>query len=171
MCLNQAEAIPPPPPTSVEKLSSVKPVPGAKKVGDCWFNSFELQALVYIGFFTFYLAEAHVLGLRRQSVQECPHGYLAPLSTHRASTQHLPAQLRGLFQSGLKDRKRFPRWLSSKESVVQSLSREDPLDSGGKIPSSPGGGHGNPLQYSCLKNPVDRGAWRAAAPEVTKSRT
>ena len=27
---------------------------------------------------------------------------------------------------------------------------------------SPGGGHGNPLQYSCLENPMDRGAWRAA---------
>ena len=25
----------------------------------------------------------------------------------------------------------------------------------------PGGGHGNPLQYSCLENPMDRGAWRA----------
>ena len=24
---------------------------------------------------------------------------------------------------------------------------------------SPGGGHGNPLQYSCLENPIDRGAW------------
>ena len=32
----------------------------------------------------------------------------------------------------------------------------------GSIPGlgrSPGGGHGNPLQYSCLENPVDRGAW------------
>ena len=27
---------------------------------------------------------------------------------------------------------------------------------------SPGGGHGNPLQYSCLENPMDRGAWQAA---------
>ena len=27
---------------------------------------------------------------------------------------------------------------------------------------SPGGGHGNPLQYSCLENPTDRGAWQAA---------
>ena len=27
---------------------------------------------------------------------------------------------------------------------------------------SPGGGHGNPLQYSCLENPMDRGAWWAA---------
>ena len=26
---------------------------------------------------------------------------------------------------------------------------------------SPGGGHGNPLQYSCLENPFDRGAWQA----------
>ena len=32
----------------------------------------------------------------------------------------------------------------------------------GSIPGSgrsPGGGHGNPLQYSCLENPMDRGAW------------
>ena len=32
-----------------------------------------------------------------------------------------------------------------------------------------GGGHGNPLQYSCLENPMDRGAWRAAVYEVTKN--
>ena len=34
----------------------------------------------------------------------------------------------------------------------------------GLIPGSgrsPGGGHGNPLQYSCLENPMDRGAWKA----------
>jgi len=34
----------------------------------------------------------------------------------------------------------------------------------GSIPGlgrSPGGGHGNPLQYCCLENPTDRGAWRA----------
>ena len=35
----------------------------------------------------------------------------------------------------------------------------------------PGGGHGNPLQYSCLENPVDRGAWWATAHRVTKNRT
>ena len=34
---------------------------------------------------------------------------------------------------------------------------------------SPGGGHGNPLQYSCLDNPVDRGAWQAADHRVAKS--
>ena len=36
---------------------------------------------------------------------------------------------------------------------------------------SPGGGHSNPLQYSCLENLMDRGAWRATAHSVTKSRT
>ena len=36
---------------------------------------------------------------------------------------------------------------------------------------SPGGGHGNLLQNSCLENPMDRGAWRAAVHGITKSRT
>ena len=44
----------------------------------------------------------------------------------------------------------------------------------GSIPvlgRSPGGGHGNPLRYSCLENPMDRGAWRAAVHGVAKSQT
>ena len=36
---------------------------------------------------------------------------------------------------------------------------------------SPGGGHGNPLQYSCLQNALDRGAWWATVHGVTKSQT
>ena len=36
---------------------------------------------------------------------------------------------------------------------------------------SPGGGNGNPLQYSCLENFMDRGAWWAAVNHVTMSRT
>ena len=35
----------------------------------------------------------------------------------------------------------------------------------------PGGGHGNPLQYSCLENPMDRGAWWATVHGVAQSRT
>ena len=35
---------------------------------------------------------------------------------------------------------------------------------------SPGGGNGNPLQYSGLENPLDRGAWQAAVHGVAKSR-
>ena len=44
----------------------------------------------------------------------------------------------------------------------------------GLVPGSgrfPGGGHGNPLQYSCLENPMDRGAWQATVHGVTKSQT
>ena len=44
----------------------------------------------------------------------------------------------------------------------------------GSIPElgrAPGEGHGNLLQYSCLENPMDRGAWEAAVHRVAKSRT
>ena len=50
---------------------------------------------------------------------------------------------------------------------------EDVRDAG-SIPGSgrsPGGGHGNPLQYSCLKNPMGRGAWQATVHKITKSQT
>ena len=36
---------------------------------------------------------------------------------------------------------------------------------------SPGGGNGNPLQYSCLENPMDRGTWWATVQGVKKSQT
>ena len=42
----------------------------------------------------------------------------------------------------------------------------------GSIPGSGGslgGGHGNPLQYSCLENPMGRGAWRTTVHRVAKS--
>ena len=57
-----------------------------------------------------------------------------------------------------------------------SVGKESTCNAGdlGSIPGlgrSPGGGHGNPLQYSCLENPMDRGAWQAAVHGVTKSRT
>ena len=56
--------------------------------------------------------------------------------------------------------------------VVKNL----PANAGdtGSIPGSgrsPGGGNGNPLQYSFLENPMDRRAWRATVHGVTKSQT
>ena len=48
------------------------------------------------------------------------------------------------------------------------------ISDAGLIPGlgrSPGGGKGNPLQYSCLQNPTDRGAWQATVHRVTKSQT
>ena len=57
-----------------------------------------------------------------------------------------------------------------------SDSRESAFNVGhlGTIPGlgrSPGGGHGNPLQSSCLENPMDRGVWRVAVHRVAKSQT
>ena len=58
----------------------------------------------------------------------------------------------------------FPRRSFGKESVCNA---GDP----GSIPASgrsPGEGNGNPLQYSCLENPVDRGAWQATVLGVAR---
>ena len=55
----------------------------------------------------------------------------------------------------------------------QSANAGDASDAD-SIPGSgrfPGGGHGNPLQYSCLENPLDRGAWWATVYRVTKGWT
>ena len=56
-------------------------------------------------------------------------------------------------------------------SVVKNL----PANAGdeGSIPGlrrSPGEGNGNPFQYSCLENPVDRGAWQATVHRVSRVR-
>ena len=57
-------------------------------------------------------------------------------------------------------------------SVVKNL----PADAGdeGSIPGSvryPGGENGNPLQYFCLENPMDRGVWKATVHRIAKSWT
>ena len=55
--------------------------------------------------------------------------------------------------------------LSGKESPCQCRRRRsDPWV------RSPREGNGNPLQYSCLENPMDRGAWQAIVHGVTKNR-
>ena len=54
-----------------------------------------------------------------------------------------------------------------------SVGKESACNTGdlGSIPGlgrSPGEGNGNPLQYSCLENPMDRGAWRAIVHGVAR---
>ena len=71
------------------------------------------------------------------------------------------------------------RWdlIIFRASQVALVVKNWPDDAGdireaGLIPGwgrSPGRGHGNPLQYSCLANPMDRGAWRATVPRVAES--
>ena len=61
----------------------------------------------------------------------------------------------------------FPAGSDCKESTCNAGDLGSILGSG----RSPGGGHGNPLQYSCLENPMDRGAWQATVCGVVKSWT
>ena len=66
--------------------------------------------------------------------------------------------------------KGLPGQLSSKESARRAGDTEDV----GSIPwleRCPGGENGNLLQYSCLENPVDRGAWQARVHGIAKSQT
>ena len=68
---------------------------------------------------------------------------------------------------------------NSRASQVALVVKNLPANAGdirdkGSIPESgrfPGGGHGNPLQYSYLENPMDGGAWQATIHRVKKSRT
>jgi len=57
--------------------------------------------------------------------------------------------------------------------VVKNLpaNRGDTHDEGLRWEKSPEAGNSNPLQYSCLENSMDRGAWRATVYEVIKSQT
>ena len=69
----------------------------------------------------------------------------------------------------------FPRVLTTgfpggSDGKASACNAGDP----GSIPGlgrSPGEGNGNPLQYSCLENPMDGGAWQATVHVVTKSQT
>ena len=64
----------------------------------------------------------------------------------------------------------FPGGASGKELACQCRRHKrrgfDPW-----VGTIPGGGHGNPLQYSCLENPMDRGAWLGTVHRVTHSWT
>ena len=54
-------------------------------------------------------------------------------------------------------------------SVVNNLlANAGDMGSVPELGRSPGGGNGNPLKYSCLGNPIDRGAWRAIIHGVAK---
>ena len=71
-------------------------------------------------------------------------------------------------------------WLDSEKAshvalvVRNALANAEDVRDAGLVPvsgRSPGGRHGNPLQYSCLENPMDRGAWWARVHRVAKSQT
>ena len=65
-------------------------------------------------------------------------------------------------------------WASQVALVVKKpAANAGDVRDAGSVPglgSSPAGGHSNPLQYSCLENPMDRGAWQATVHVVTRVR-
>ena len=71
-----------------------------------------------------------------------------------SDVRHLPAM-----RSSLATNTVLPWWLSSKESNAGATG-----DAGSIPRRSPRGGHGDPLQYASLENPVDRGAWGDYSP-------
>ena len=65
---------------------------------------------------------------------------------------------------------RLPQWFSSKESTCNAGDRGD-MSSIPGVGRPSGGGKDNPLQYSHLGNPMDRGTWQATVHRVPKSQT
>ena len=86
------------------------------------------------------------------------HGLLQSIGSQRVAQDLAAEQLWA---------RRFPWWLSGKESTC--LCRRHGFDPG--LGRYPGEGNGNPLQYSCWENPMDRGVWKATVHGVTKSQT
>ena len=114
----------------------------------CGFSSSDHQKTVWVAF----------LGSSQDSEWSLPQSALSHVKQNSSSGHDIWDATEDLS---------LPWWLSSKESTC------DAGDSG-SIPGSgrsPGAGHGNPLQYSCLENSMDRGAWRATVDGVAKSWT
>ena len=68
----------------------------------------------------------------------------------------------------------FPAGASGKKKKKNPPANAGDIRDLGSVPGwgrSPGGGHGNPLQYSCMENPMDRGAWQGIVNKVAKSWT
>ena len=123
-----------------------------------WVNSLHLQALGWVS-----LSFPWILSfLQGNNILESP-----PFACFSSPICHVTQGGKRLFVSSLINNKTFPGGSDSKESAC---SAGEP----GLIPGSgrsPGGGNGNPLQYSYLENPMDRGACQAKAHGVSESGT
>ena len=78
---------------------------------------------------------------------------------------HLAGTLRKKsFFDGLIDPDSIPVTFTQRNVIAMTFTPK-------RVQKTPGEGNGYPLQYSCLENPMDRGAWRATVHGVTKTRT
>ena len=99
-------------------------------------------------------------------MRSAPLGHVAALKRTLAFIPRALGSHYGLLSRGAG----LPWWFSSKECICNAGAARDV----GSIPGSrrsPGGGHGNLLQYPCLENSRDRGAWRATGHRAAESQT
>ena len=127
-----------------------------------WIEWIELMSVLTLGFL---LSWASLWHWQLKGWKECESRVYTwiPLLTGRY-LRNPWLLFDGPFQSAFLG---FPGGVSGKESTCQARDL-------GFIPGlrrSPGGGHGNILQYSCLENPMDRGAWLATVCRVARSQT
>jgi len=66
---------------------------------------------------------------------------------------------------------RIPRWHSGTKNLPANAGNTSDTGLTPESGRSLGGGNGNPLQYSCLENSMDRGAWQATVHGVTETQT
>ena len=76
------------------------------------------------------------------------------------------------YEPSIYDGTKLSRWCSAKESAYVDCANEGGSRDMGSLPGSGRptvGGNGNPLQYSCLENSMDRGSWQATVHGVAKN--
>ena len=98
------------------------------------------------------------------------HTFPTNSQVSKSAAQRLPCLAHHLseFNSHLENWAGLPRWISGKKNLPANAGNMGSIPGSGR---SPGEGNGNPLQYSCLENPRDRGAWRTTVHGVAKSWT
>ena len=117
--------------------------------------------------FTYFESENHSV----MSDSSRPHGIHSPWNSPGQNTGvGSLSLLQGIFLTQELNWGLLHCFPGGSEGKTSSCNAGDP----GSIPgsgTSPGGGHGNPLKYSCLENPMDSGAWQATVQRVPKGRT
>ena len=119
---------------------------------------------------SFNISESLSLPIRSGQGTACPpswsiHGVSDPQDVTRGLCCILPPPVQVYILKGVLMVRDFPCGSDSKKSSCNAGDL-------GSIPGSgrsPGEGNGNPLQYSCLENPMDRGAWRATVHGIAES--
>ena len=122
-------------------------------------------------------ARQHLRITRCTQEDKQPHFWNGILILQRSVISDIPFHLNEAnFFSVLQEGKCWYRmdFLANSSAGRESACSVGDAGDAGSVPGSgrsPGGGNDNPLEYSCLKNPTDRGAWEATVQRAAKSQT